>query len=768
MTTMWSKSNLINILVELVIYLIIDNITKCIVAQKKKENHFDILLYECLFLGFLIGFISFYYHVPYVLVCFLCFHTLGTIYSAKGFTKIIATIKIIFQLLGRLIKYLCIKIANLFSRSSSLKTLEQNKIPKQYKYNFHLKPTNDMRLQQSSFTQTLPRPGIINLYGTTCSLNSLLQSLASLNKFYSSLQHNINLSRFNYNPVVSAFLHLISQLRNDHRTSEYKHWNKLIDTSTLITQLNSVYSNLLTPNSTADICELFQSCIDILNDSLSQQSTVYATNVIEQVQNSKLTTLSFENLNKLFLEIEEQIHEKITLDDLDSQTSNIIQYVDITWLLHHIQFGSTIKHTFSGQLLHAHCCNNCSHVHFRAEPFQILTLSINRASQTLEEVIATLTKIEIIESISCSYCTSQLKNEQDRIIKHDAILSKITSTVSPIVTSRRQISDHILSSTPISSSITNMIPSAKIHIHHRIKSQIMISNFPDVLCIQLKRFSYDRFSNKTMKLTTPIIIEPEKNLDLSPFHYTTWLGLTNLSISYHYRLVAACLHLSENSSQKLNGHYVCVYRTDNNQWSLSDDEHLIMTMICIICFNNHTEDDCPDFVSSSRMNGTEKKPSSSLTRNLSKVLLSLPTQIQMHRCDDTITFSPTIRILKTTIIGPFEGRFIPEDKLTTAPRNGFLVKIFRENGNNLVLDASDERRNNWCCLIPPARTSQEINCLLFQRKCKLYAKVVRTILATESLSIWYSSNYAKAIGMPETPDGGPLALYGKTGRMIFR
>lgn len=44
----------------------------------------------------------------------------------------------------------------------------------------------------------------------------------------------------------------------------------------------------------------------------------------------------------------------------------------------------------------------------------------------------------------------------------------------------------------------------------------------------------------------------------------------------------------------------------------------IMTTICIICFNNHAEDDCPDFVSSSRMNGTEKKPSSSLTRNLSK------------------------------------------------------------------------------------------------------------------------------------------------------
>jgi len=51
----------------------------------------------------------------------------------------------------------------------------------------------------------------------------------------------------------------------------------------------------------------------------------------------------------------------------------------------------------------------------------------------------------------------------------------------------------------------------------------------------------------------------------------------------------------------------------------------------------------------------------------------------MRRCDDTITFSPTIRILKTTIIGPFEGRFIPEDKLTTTPRNGFLAKVFERH-----------------------------------------------------------------------------------------
>ncbi|CAF4260680.1 unnamed protein product, partial [Rotaria sordida] len=118
------------------------------------------------------------------------------------------------------------------------------------------------------------------------------------------------LSRFDYDPIVPAFLDLISQLRNDHRTSEYKHWNKLLDTSVFISKLNLTYSNLLTQNTTTDICELFQCIIDLLNNSLSQQSSVYSTNVIEQVQNFKLTTLSLEYLNKLFVETEEQVKKQ--------------------------------------------------------------------------------------------------------------------------------------------------------------------------------------------------------------------------------------------------------------------------------------------------------------------------------------------------------------------------------------------------------------------------------------------------------------------------
>ncbi|CAF4224016.1 unnamed protein product, partial [Rotaria sordida] len=267
----------------------------------------------------------------------------------------------------------------------------------------------------------IPRPGIINLYGTTCSLNALLQSLASLNSFYLSLQRNINFSRFNYDPIVSIFIDLISQLRNDH--------------------------HLLTKNFTTDICELFQSILDVLNNSLSKQSTVYSTNVIEQVQNSKLARYSLDYVNKLFSEIETYLYDKITSDNLDTQTSYIIEYVDITWLLHHIQLSSIIKHNFSGQILHAHCCHNCSYVRFCSEPFQILTLPVNRINTTLEKLFSQLTKIEIIDSISCSYCSS---NDQERMIKHGALRNTITTTIPPIVTSRRPYSDEIYSSTPIS------------------------------------------------------------------------------------------------------------------------------------------------------------------------------------------------------------------------------------------------------------------------------------------------------------------------------
>ena len=122
-------------------------------------------------------------------------------------------------------------------------------------------------------------------------------------------------------------------------------------------------------------------------------------------------------------------------------------------------------------------------------------------------------------------------------------------------------------------SFSSAIPSKRT----RMKSQIMLANFPSVLCIQLKRFFFDRLSQTPRKLSTQIAIEPHKILDFSPIHYTTWLGLPMNTASYRYRLIAVCLHLSRNLSssnqtESINGHYVCLYRSDQSRWFLSDDE----------------------------------------------------------------------------------------------------------------------------------------------------------------------------------------------------
>ncbi|CAF2740628.1 unnamed protein product [Rotaria sp. Silwood2] len=391
---------LLNNIIEFIIYLIIDNITKFLLINNRHENRFDIFVYECLVFGLLIGFISLYHHITFLLIFLLLIHIIGILYTEKRFDIIKNGFQIFshifIQICRSVIKHLYNFISNYIINRSSPKPIITKRLPQECLYSYHLKPINDLRLQQPSVVQALSRPGIFNLHGTTCSLNALLQSLASLNTFYSSLQRNINFSRFNYDSIVSTFLDLIFQLRNDHRTTEYKHWNTLIDTSLFISKLNVIYPNLLTKHATTDIGELFQCIIDVLNNALSKQTLVYSTNVTEQVQNQKLTTFSIDFLNKIFVETEAQLYNKITLDNLDAQSIYINQYVDLTWLLHHIQLGSVIKQIFSGQYLHAYCCNNCSHVRFRAEPFQILTLPVNKTSTTLERIISQLTNIDIV------------------------------------------------------------------------------------------------------------------------------------------------------------------------------------------------------------------------------------------------------------------------------------------------------------------------------------------------------------------------------------
>jgi hypothetical protein len=118
----------------------------------RKENRFDILLYECMLLGFCIGFISIYHHITFVLILLLLIHIIGTLYTEKRLNiipqGINSFIHISFELFRLLINRFYRFILNHIFRRSPPKVLITKRIPQQYLYNYHLKPTNDLQLQQ--------------------------------------------------------------------------------------------------------------------------------------------------------------------------------------------------------------------------------------------------------------------------------------------------------------------------------------------------------------------------------------------------------------------------------------------------------------------------------------------------------------------------------------------------------------------------------------------------------------------------------------------
>jgi len=118
----------------------------------RKENRFNILIYECMFLGFLIGFISTYYHITYVLIFVLLIHIIGTLYTEKRFGIIIKGIKRLIHISIELFRLVIDRLFNFFLnhlvRRSSSKVLITKPIPQKYLYSYHLKPTDNLRLQQ--------------------------------------------------------------------------------------------------------------------------------------------------------------------------------------------------------------------------------------------------------------------------------------------------------------------------------------------------------------------------------------------------------------------------------------------------------------------------------------------------------------------------------------------------------------------------------------------------------------------------------------------
>jgi len=78
----------------------------------------------------------------------LFIHIIGTLYTEKRFDIFKKGIKILIQIFIGIVRLIFNRLYKFFFNCSSSKVLITKKLPQKYLYNYHLKPTTDLRLQQ--------------------------------------------------------------------------------------------------------------------------------------------------------------------------------------------------------------------------------------------------------------------------------------------------------------------------------------------------------------------------------------------------------------------------------------------------------------------------------------------------------------------------------------------------------------------------------------------------------------------------------------------
>ncbi|XP_064616878.1 PR domain zinc finger protein 4-like [Liolophura sinensis] len=82
--------------------------------------------------------------------------------------------------------------------------------------------------------------------------------------------------------------------------------------------------------------------------------------------------------------------------------------------------------------------------------------------------------------------------------------------------------------------------------------------------------------------------------------------------------------------------------------------------------------------------------------------------------------------------------------------NFFTWKIFYD-GKAEGICVSDENHSNWMRFVKPARASEEQNVVVYQQGREIFFSTCRDLMPNQELLLWYSKDYAKALGMPSMP-----------------
>ncbi|XP_032239603.1 putative histone-lysine N-methyltransferase PRDM6 [Nematostella vectensis] len=203
-----------------------------------------------------------------------------------------------------------------------------------------------------------------------------------------------------------------------------------------------------------------------------------------------------------------------------------------------------------------------------------------------------------------------------------------------------------------------------------------------------------------------------------------------------------------------------VVKVDDVKLTLSPDK-LKETAVCEIC-RGEPKRECPHH-GPAVFPRRATYPSIQMTYAVS----SFPDEVQL--CRSSVSgagygVSAKQHIPVGTWIGPYEGRRIKPEEVTSDSDTTYMWEIFQEGKLVCYLDARDENTSSWMRFIRCARYRDEQNLYAFQYCGSIYYRAFRDIAVGQELLVWYDDKYQQYMGIPLNmqdmaivdPNGNPL------------
>ena len=374
------------------------------------------------------------------------------------------------------------------------------------------------QMKASNSTGEIPSvapPGLVNL-GNTCFINSVLHCLAWTPKFL-DLQCQLSDKQVHDKNLMHFIVCLSDVLSRCQVLPDGRTALNSVDTNELLTAISEIPQHLVS------VCREDQCQQDAAEFLLWLLNSLHSTWRLATVSSKDMNSATYKarqkNLNNSIKKWEREI-TKIGSHDMEKLKGPMWNLSKEALELHSIEHSSIVNDSFMGQFLEVRQCRTCFRITTSSEYFTILPLPVVDDSNHI---------IDCIQHFS----------SPERL----AVDNKIACACSPDGSTAERLT--------------------------------LLSVLPDVLVLQLSRFSYDKASQSAVKNTKHIYFD----VTLDIYRYTMQCKFDSNSSSLLYDLQAVCLHSGGQWTSR--GHYVAYVKASNDQWYFYNDDKVYETDIAI-------------------------------------------------------------------------------------------------------------------------------------------------------------------------------------------